>query len=159
MYFFSGKKRSQAAIEFLIVIGVAFTMLLPAIFMFSEYSESSNQLVMKSQLNRIGKELISSVESIYYYGENSKTTLKISFPDNVKSVHLNPMEPPASNLTEIVFNISIFGGTNSVVFFSDVNITANFTADYDMEEAVSEGMKTFIVQSHGDYVNVTRKIT
>ncbi|MFP4111669.1 MAG: hypothetical protein ACLFPQ_06655 [Candidatus Woesearchaeota archaeon] len=156
MHFFG--KRGQQSVEFLIVMGIAFTMLIPTLFIFSQYTSSSNQIVAANQINRIGREMIAQSESIYFFGENSRTTLRVTFPDRINSIHINPKNPPESNLTEIVFNVSLFGGNSDLVYFSNVNITANFTADYSMKDAVSEGLKTFRIESFGDYVHIQRNI-
>lgn len=149
-------RKSQAAVEMLIVIGIAFTMLIPSLLLFSQYSATGNQVVIASQVDRIGKEIISNVEAIYFYGKNSKTTIKVSFPDGLTGVYINKQNPPIHNISELVFNATLFGGQTQFVYFTKINISGNLTAGYQMEDAVSQGIKTFVIESHGDYVEITR---
>jgi uncharacterized protein (UPF0333 family) len=166
MYF---KKRGQAAVEFLMVVGVAFTMLVPALYLFTQYSSTSNQIVIASQVERIGKEIISSAESVYYYGKNSKSTIKLSFPEKINSIYLNPKKNKTcaedtitddtdSCVSELVFNVSIFGGESHFVFYTPINITLNITSEYSMQDAVQAGLKSLAIESYGDYINITRKL-
>lgn len=169
----SFQKKGQAAVEFLMVVGVAFTMLVPAFFLFSMYSETSNQIIIASQIDRMGKEMIANIESIYYYGKHSKTTLKVNFPKRIQDIYLNPrlhypqdtddcMDDDKACLSEIVFETDLFsaGGDNShFVYFTHINVSADFTGELSEREAVTQGLKTFTIESYGDYVNISRRIS
>ena len=157
-------RKSQVAVEFLIVVGIAFTMLIPAMYLFSQYSSSSNNAVVSNQVDRVGRALITTAEEMYYYGKNSKTTINVYFPEKIDSIYLNPKLNTTckvmgdSCLSEIVFNTSLFGGETHMTYFTKVNITADFTGIYNMSDSVTQGRKTFLIQSYGDYVNITRLI-
>jgi hypothetical protein len=156
-------KKAQAAVEFLIVVGVAFTMLIPSLLLFSQYSSSSSQTIVANQIDRVGRELVSNIETIYYYGKDSRATIKLSFPERINEVYINPKKVDVclnegdGCLTEIVFNVTMNGDYVDFVYFTKVNVTANFTADNTMIDAVKEGVKTFVIKSYGTYINVSRQ--
>jgi flagellar basal body-associated protein FliL len=108
--------RSQASMEYLIVVGVALLFMVPATYFFFSFSKNSGQEISASQLDAIGREMISTAESLYYSGEGSKATLKLTIPEEVITALIVDQR-------ELVFNTSSTFGYSELVFFSRVNLT------------------------------------
>ncbi len=106
----------QASVEYLIVVGVAFLVMIPAIFFFFNFSNETGQDISLGQLDAIGREMVQTAETLYYGGIGSKTTMKLSIPDGVHHAFI-------ADQRELVFNTSTGSGELEMVFFSRVNLT------------------------------------
>ena len=73
-------KNAQSALEYLMIIGLTFGIIIPTVYLFYSYSKESNIQIVDSQINSIGRNIINSAESIYYSGKNSKTILEFNMP-------------------------------------------------------------------------------
>ncbi len=159
------QKKGQSSIEFLLIIGVAFTMLVPSMFFFSKYMDKSSEGIAGNQINQIGNELINVIETMYYYGKDAKTVYRVSFPEGVSGLKIterttfascSPVPPGESCISELEINLSTNYGNLSYVFPTFVNVTdMNLLDIYTMDELVARGKKEFNITSHGNYVNVT----
>jgi hypothetical protein len=152
--------KAQSAIEFMMIVGIAFTMLIPAFFVFQQFSSQANEQVISAQLNAFGRDLISTVESMYYYGEYSKTELKFNFPNKVIDMSVNV--PEDGELYELVITADVFGAEADFVYFTKVpiapevnelneDIVSDFTGGITPRaNAFSSGIKTFKVEAVKD---------
>ncbi len=163
-------KKAQASIEFLMIVGVAMTMFLPMLFIFQQFSSQANEKVMVGQINSFGRELISAVDSMYYFGEFSKTTIKFNFPSNIVKMTINTPELDSGDYYEVVVTAFVYGGYTDFVYYTKVPIAPIFTgnctddgADYlsdfdgcmdfsptfftSDDEAYQSGMKTFKIEA------------
>ena len=130
------KTKAQIAMEYVIIIGFAF---LTSMFMFILFYQESNEIssqITSKQVEQIAAKIANNADKIYYLGENSKTTLKISLPSNVINVTLANKE--------IVFNIRTSAGPSDVVKTTVANITGTLP--------VNQGIYHVTIQSKGDYV-------
>ena len=108
--------RGQASVEYLIVVGIAFLFMIPATYFFFNFSRESGQEISTSQLDAAGREIIQTAESLFYSGEGSKITMKLSIPEGVQAAYLVDQR-------ELMFNTSTPTGYSELVFFSRVNLT------------------------------------
>jgi hypothetical protein len=111
------RHHAQASMEYLIVVGVAFLVMLPAIYFFFTFSKESGQEIATSQLDAVGREMVQTAETLLYSGPGSKTTMKVSIPEGVFGASI-------VDRREIVFNVSTSAGNSELLFFSRVNLTA-----------------------------------
>ncbi len=111
-------RKAQASMEYLIVVGVAFLVMIPTIYFFFSYSKDSGQEISTSQLDSIGREMVQTAETLLYSGSGSKTTMKLSIPQGVQHAFIVDQR-------EIVFNASTAIGYSELVFFSRVNLTSS----------------------------------
>ena len=109
--------KSQASMEYLIVVGIAFLVMIPAIYFFFSFSRESGMEISTNQLDAIGREIVQTSESIFYSGAGSKTTLTLTMPEGLLSARIMDQR-------ELVFNISTAVGYSELVFFSRVNLTS-----------------------------------
>ncbi len=77
------KKRAQAAIEFLLIGSLITLIFLPTLYVFYAYSQTSNEEIGQSQLNKVGTDILDIAEKVYYLGEPSKVTIDATMPDGV----------------------------------------------------------------------------
>ena len=74
---------AQASFEYLLVIALTFVVIVPATYLFYDYSRESSQEIIDAQVTKIGRTIVDMSESIYYSGEGSKTVLDLNMPENV----------------------------------------------------------------------------
>jgi len=118
------KSRAQVSVEYLIIIGISFAILIPAGYFFYSYSKNSNDATIRSQIAQTGSSIITTAESIYGLGEGSLVTLNLRYPDNIRDVYiLNG----GSGENELVIKYELSSGMNEAVFFSKVSLSGNYT--------------------------------
>jgi len=72
----------------MMIIGFSMLVISAILIISSAYSGDVKEFVNLNQLDRVVKSIIESAESVYYFGEPSKTTLKIFIPELVEGVVL-----------------------------------------------------------------------
>jgi len=138
------KTKAQASIEYLVIVGVAFAILTPMLYMFYDYTTSMRQEVGLARVYKIGGTMVNAAEQIYYLGEPSKTTLRVNMPANV-----NNLTTRGSNNDVLVFSFGegieaqdvVVPGTVPMIWSEDI-------------AAYSAGLKTFRIESIGDHVEI-----
>ena len=141
------KKRGQAATEYLLVGSLITLIIIPAIYIFYGYSQSSNKEIEQSQLNKVGTDIVNIAEQVYYLGEPSKVTIDATMPSGIAGVEVWKNQ-------ELVFFLN---DGSEISFKSKVNITTNkactdrcygkFT-----ERFYSPGLKSIIIEAKKDRV-------
>lgn len=148
------QKSSQSALEYLMIIGITFAIMVPTVYLFFSYSRDSNLQITDATISSMGNEIISNAESIYYSGENSKTVLELTMPGNINNVVI------VSN-KELVFNLTTQIGDIETVFFSKVNITGSSCTGNicDLSFIADEGLQRIRIESinKGKQVLITRE--
>ncbi len=114
------KSKAQVSIEYLVIIGLAFAVLIPGGYFFYKYSQSSNEGAIRSQITQIGNAMLTNAESIYGLADGSLVTLDLRYPTNIRDVYILGQR-------ELIIKYEISSGINEAVFFSNVNLTGNYT--------------------------------
>ena len=122
--------KAQSALEYLMVIALVLGIIVPVTYLFFNYTSGSNIEIVDAQVNRIGRNIIDTAESVYYSGEGSKIVLEINMPENVMAVSIMKNR-------ELVFNIITELGETEIVFFSSVDIP--ITSDDLLAACVDNG--------------------
>lgn len=78
-------RKSQAAIEYIVVIGIALALLLPAVYMFMRTTQRTSETTSSYQLARIANELVENAKAVYAMGSPSWITMEITLPDSFKN--------------------------------------------------------------------------
>jgi hypothetical protein len=112
--------RAQVSIEYLIIIGISFAILIPGGYFFYNYSKGSNDATIRSQITQIGTSMITSAESIYGLSEGSLVTLDLRYPKNVRDVYILDGK-------ELVIKYELSSGMNEAVFFSKIVLSGNYS--------------------------------
>ncbi|MBR9676288.1 hypothetical protein GOV05_04735 [Candidatus Woesearchaeota archaeon] len=130
-------KRGQVSVEYLLVMGFIFAMIIPLTIIFLQQTENLNVNIALTTSSKVLKEIIDTSEQIYYKGAPSKTTIKVYFPERVKSVTISSRE----------MSMLIQGykqATHTVVYPSNVNISGSLDA--------FKGVHLIEIKSMGNYV-------
>ena len=140
-------KNAQSALEYLMIIGLTFGIIIPTVYLFYSYSRESNIQLVDSQINSIGSNIVNTAESVYYSGEHSKTIMEFNMPENVNHISI-------ISERELVFDVTTEFGNTDIVFFSDVNITADRTIPIycaigvcDLSHIASQGYQKIRIES------------
>ncbi len=131
------KKKSQIAMEYIIILGFAF---IASIFMFIVFFEESSDITNKltsKQVENVITKIANNIDKVYYLGENSKTTLKINLPKTVVNSSVGNKE--------IVFKTKEMRGAIS----DNVRL---IVADVSGELPKTGGIYFVTIQSEGDRV-------
>jgi uncharacterized protein (UPF0333 family) len=120
------EERAQASIEFLLIVGIATMVLIPAMYFFFIYSEKSQETTRINQIEKLGTDIINKAETVYYYSDPSKMELVETMPDNVKGIGI--VNDWGNNINLLIINYSSRGKIQPIVFLSRVNINGSFEA-------------------------------
>jgi uncharacterized protein (UPF0333 family) len=145
------RKKAQVSVEYMFIIGLAMTILIPGSMIFFKYSQSSNEGLVATQINRIGKNLIDTADSIYTVGKNSWTTMDTNFPESIFEMYI------IEDAQELVIKYNTARGPTEAVFFSDTPIQGEHprtddTNIQDITPLFHPGMMHIKVESKGDVV-------
>lgn len=114
------KSKAQVSVEYLIIIGLSFSILIPGGYFFYNYSKNSNEGTIRTQITQIGTAMITSAESIYGLSEGSLVTLDLRYPPNIRDIYILGGK-------ELVIKYELSSGMNEAVFFSKVTLSGNYT--------------------------------
>ncbi len=112
--------RGQISVEYLIIIAVSFAILVPAGYFFYNYSQSTNEESIRGQINGIGNAIITNAEQIYGLADGSLVTVTMNYPKNIHDIYILDQR-------ELVIEYDLSSGRSSAVFFSNVNMSGNYS--------------------------------
>lgn len=131
--------KTQAATEYLMVVGFVIVILLPSVYLYTKYSEESQDSVTNAKIDAISNEIIKATNQVYSYGEGSQTIVSVDFPKNVQEITFEDKE--------IVFHVlNSKGGVSEIAKVSDVVLNGQIT--------VIPGNKKITIKSFGSGVSV-----
>jgi hypothetical protein len=133
------EKKSQAGIEYLIVIGFVTFVVITILMMSYFYSGSIKDSMISSQIEDFAKKVISSSESVFYSGEPSRTTITCYLPDGVQDINVTG--------NNIVFTFYTSSGINKIAFSSNVPLVGSISS--------SPGLKRLKLEANQDEVNIS----
>jgi|SRR3989339_1455246 len=134
--------RAQASMEYIMIVAVITIIVIPTIWVFYSYSQSSTQQLSYGQVERIGNDIVNNAEKIYYQGPPSKITLEETMPGKVENITIISDWGANPHVNEIVFYINMNGKLSESVFSSKVNINGTFT-----QASFSEGVKKVVLEA------------
>lgn len=142
------RKKAQSAVEYLMIIGITLGIILPTTYLFFRYSSQSNEQIIDSQINQLGKSIIDTAEIVYFSGKDSKIILELNIPKNLESVDiLGGRELVFTKLSEI--------GENDMVFYSSADIPIESDAT-TLAYIASPGLKKIRIQAVDDGAGGTK---
>jgi hypothetical protein len=131
--------KAQVSMEYLIIFGIAFAMTLPLIIIYARQTGNIQADITNAQIYKAASKVSDYAEQVYYMGEPSQRTLKITFPDGINSVTLS------GHL--IIFNVTTTDLTYEVIKDTAANVTGNIKT--------FEGEHTLIFRAESNVVNIT----
>lgn len=131
-------KRSQISMEYIIILGFVMIVIIGILGIALTYSGSIKDSIKINQVNNFANKIISTAESVYYYGEPSKATISVYLPDGVKDITI--ME------NSLFISTQVYSGLEKSSFSSDVPIEGIITTSSGIRKIVvmAEGNKTVI---------------
>jgi len=120
--------KAQSALEYLMIVALTMGIIIPAVYLFFQYSSESSAKIINAQINQIGRNIIDTAETVYFSGKGSKIALDLNMPENVIDIYILANR-------ELIFNINSEIGETEVVFFSSANIP--ITSDDSSNDCVN----------------------
>ena len=133
--------KSQSALEYLMVMALILGIIVPVTYLFYKYSSDSNTQILDAQLNRIGRTIIDTAESVYYSGESSKITIELKMPGGIDEIEILQNR-------ELVFTYSSETGIREAVFFSSLDIPIEEGSDLTLIKG--PGIKKIVIEAVDD---------
>ncbi len=91
--------------EYLLIVGLAFVILTPMLYIFYDYTTTLRHDVNLAKVYKIGGTMTNAAEQMYYLGPPSRTSLRFTMPDGVINMTIR-----GTNRDILVF---YFGDTNN----------------------------------------------
>ena len=131
--------KSQVSVEYMFIMGFAALMTIPLLLIYYTYTSDSSDTVATSQALQVARKIVDASESVYYLGKPSQTTLKLNFPEGIKSANLSGRE--------VVFRVRTRSGVTDIVQISSVNISGALPT--------TQGIHIITIKAEEGYVKVT----
>ncbi|MFA5174470.1 MAG: hypothetical protein WC438_04790 [Candidatus Pacearchaeota archaeon] len=133
-------KKSQVSIEYIIIMGFVTIVIIGLLGIAFVYSGSIKDRLKMTQINNFGNKIISTAESVFYYGEPSKATISVYLPENVEQIEIS------ENTLFITYQGS--SGIDKIAFSSEVPIegTLNSISGVKKIEIIAEESRATISQ-------------
>ncbi|MEK6829223.1 MAG: hypothetical protein AABY15_03780 [Nanoarchaeota archaeon] len=131
--------KTQAATEYIMVVGFVIVILIPGIYLYVKYSSESQDSITNAKIDAISNEIIKASDQVYSYGEGSQTSVTVDFPESVVMVSFQGKE--------IVFTIiNSKSGQSEIAKVANVDLIGSIT--------IVPGTKKVNVKSLGNAVSV-----
>lgn len=115
-------KNSQVALEYLVIIALTLGIIVPTTYLFFQYTSESNIQILDAQINKIGRGIIDTSETVYFSGEHAKIVMELNMPENVFNAEI-------IDHRELVLKVNTENGVTDMVFFSSIPIISGDTTD------------------------------
>ncbi|MBC8501126.1 MAG: hypothetical protein ISS25_04035 [Nanoarchaeota archaeon] len=137
-------KKGQVSVEYLFILTMALAIIIPGSVLFYNYSKDSNEQLVASQINRIGKNIISSAEQMYTIGKDSWVTIEVNFPESTRDAYI-------VDDSELVITYQTTRGLTEAVFFTDITIKGAYP-NTNISSQFHHGHMNIKIESKGDHV-------
>lgn len=112
-----GVTKGQVSMEFLIIVGFAFMMLVPLLIFYNSNVKNYSDELSYNQVYKVAKTICDSGYSVYYLGAPARTTIEYYLPQGVQSFNVYPNQA-------LVFNLTSEGGQSTVIAYTcPINMT------------------------------------
>lgn len=103
--------------EFLAIVGITTIVAISLLAVSNYYSKKIEETIDTNQIDRIAKEIVDTAESMYYFGEPSRATIKVFMPKGIENISIGP--------TEVTFKFRTESGQNEISYSSKVALQGN----------------------------------
>jgi hypothetical protein len=117
-----GWGKAQASMEFLVIFGFVFLMMIPLIVIFFDQTGVVEDAIAENQLRNLAIKITDKAESVYYTGGSSKSTIRAYLPAKVSYFNI-------TSRTVFFGYITKKGILHNIEVVSLVNITGNITTN------------------------------
>lgn len=133
------KKKSQAAFEYMLIMGIALALLIPLFTYVNTHSSNIKRDLRKNALQDSLDSITEASDMVHSQGEPAKITVDVRIPEGVRSIEIN-------NRT-IIAEFNINGEITSIVSSSDAPLQGNLPE--------SPGGYKVVVKALENYVNIS----
>ncbi len=130
------KKEAQASVEYMAIFGITTVLVLFILATSFYYSRQTQDEINTNQLDGIAKGIVDKAESVYYFGEPSKSTMRVFLPKGIQSVAVKP--------SEIDFRVYTQSGPTDIFYSSRVPLQGNLSSVYGYHDIVIEARQGFV---------------
>jgi hypothetical protein len=116
--------RAQVSTEYILVAAMIMMLLLPGIYLFYSYSHRSTAKIGNAQLDKFGRDILRTAESVYYMGNPARMTIEGQLPDKI--LDINASIDWNNGVNELVFIRDVDSKRSEYVYSSAVNINGSF---------------------------------
>ena len=153
-------KRGQVSLEYLMILGMTLAVLIPASYLFYDYSQGSNSQVVRGQIDSVAANVLTQASAMYSLGKGNRITLDLTIPSSVQNITI-------LDNAEIVITYRSPQGLQDAVFFSTTNITGVYNLDGTpcivpcsdtlwSTKPVASGAVQLKIESQGAYVTLNQ---
>jgi|FLOH01.1.fsa_nt_gi hypothetical protein len=142
-------KKAQISVEYLFIIGLSLAIIIPGSMLFFNYTNESNEKLVSSQINSIGKNVVNSAGEVYTLGKGSFITLDMNLPESVVNIY-------TIGDYELVIEYRTGNGVTEAVFFSDVKIYGAY--DGEVSGDFHTGFMPLKIESMGGNVTIIERV-
>jgi len=129
-------EKAQASIEYMIIIAFVTFAIMSVLGLAIFYSGQVKDDIKLNQIENFAIQLINSAESVFFAGEPSKTTVRLSLPSGVSSVNISD--------EGLFFVVDVSGGQIKRLFESKVPLVGSFD--------INEGSKSITLTANETHV-------
>ncbi len=141
------KKRGQASFEYMLIAGVIGIMILPAAYLFYSYSQSSADQIDKAQMDKLGRDIASTAERVYYQGPPSRTELEARMPRGVTNLSIQGDWGTGTQYL-LIRAKNIEGGVEvEYPYRSSINLNGSFNGSLGAV-SISPGIKKITIEAY-----------
>ena len=130
------KKRGQISLEYMAVVGITTVVTISLLVLSNYYSRQVESTLDTNQIYSITKEIVDNAESVYYFGQPSKTTIKVFIPKGIQDVTVGPKE--------LSFKVKTQSGYSDVFHLSSVTLQGNISTTYGFHYISVEAKEGYV---------------
>jgi uncharacterized protein (UPF0333 family) len=137
-------KRAQVSLEYTLVIGMIILTLTIAVAVAFYYASSAKGQIRMNQVDKIGKKVSETSDSIYYLGVPSKATIELIMPDQVKNALLVRAQDPTSTTRDYIeFIYYGSGGDATAIYY--IKGRFDSTSEINQSGFLAAGLKRLTI--------------
>jgi len=122
------------------MMGFSMLMLIPIILLFATESQNIKSDIAASHATQVARKIADKAEEMYYQGEPSRTTIRVSIPQGVESIEFQNKE--------VIINYKTPDNIiQQIIQITPVNITGNISS--------AKGIHFIEIKSEGEYILVS----
>ncbi len=135
-------KKAQVSIEYTLIIGLILFALTLAVGVAFFYSTTAKHQITMNQIEKVGKKISETADSVYYLGNPSQVTLDLTMPESINEIIMAHTIGPGGDY--ILFKYKGPGGEAYSIFNTKAEID-NTTQSLNNSRFMAPGLKHLIV--------------
>ena len=162
------KKKAQSSLEFLMIFGIGFSIILVFSGLFFGYFNEEKNSLDSKHLENLGNKIIQSIEKVYFLGSGNRVTLNTNFPSGIRDFeiyHMNNITVDSKKISYDYINITLENEISQIYTTNELyvrfnckdcyhNLTTNISYLND-SSFLTAGNKKIRIENVGDYVEIS----